>query len=158
MYFISQHEYSKLQIQVFDYERHTEWIIHIDRFLLISTNQFNEVFSYAFCKYAYFERMRLKWASKASNPFESNQERTDCDFIFSGFAFITNSWEEFFLLKMQIYYWALDVTDQLRLLKIPAGEAHFLVRSVYNSYFLSLKVLLSNHVLVESNSSPCLYE
>ena len=37
---------------------------------------------------------RLKWASKASNPFESNQERTDCDFIFSGFAFITNAWEE----------------------------------------------------------------
>ena len=34
---------------------------------------------------------RLKWASKASNPFESNQERTDCDFIFSGFAFITNA-------------------------------------------------------------------
>ena len=35
--------------------------------------------------------LRLKWASKASNPFESNQERTDCDFIFSGFAFITNA-------------------------------------------------------------------
>ena len=34
---------------------------------------------------------RLKWASKASNPFESNQERADCDFIFSGFAFITNA-------------------------------------------------------------------
>ena len=67
---------------------------------------------------------RLKWASKASNPFESNQERTDCDFILH---LLQMPEKNLFLRKMQRNYWAIDVTDQLRLLKIPAGEAHFLV-------------------------------
>ena len=69
---------------------------------------------------------RLKWASKASNPFESNQERTDCDFIFSGFALLQMPEKNLLLRKMQRNYWAIDVTDQLRFLKISSG-AHFLV-------------------------------
>ena len=42
---------------------------------------------------------RLKWASKASNPFESNQERTDCDFIFSGFIYYKCLRRIFFFAK-----------------------------------------------------------
>ena len=48
---------------------------------------------------------RLKWASKASNPFESNQERTDCDFIFSGFALIQMPEKNLFLHYMQRNDW-----------------------------------------------------
>ena len=48
---------------------------------------------------------RLKWASKASNPFESNQERTDCDFIFSGFALIQMPEKSLFLHYMQRNDW-----------------------------------------------------
>ena len=44
---------------------------------------------------------RLKWASKASNPFKSNQEKTDCDFIFSGFASLQMPEKNLPLRKMQ---------------------------------------------------------
>ena len=60
-------------------------------FFLFQQINLMKFFPMIFANMRTLNALRLKWASKASNPFESNQERTDCDFIFSGFAFITNA-------------------------------------------------------------------